>query len=252
MSPKFSLGFAPNDDWQLRYSLAQAYRFPIVEELFSRFEAFNAISVADPGLRPEDGVHQNLMVERYLDNGLLRLNFFTETINDVIEAQSTILDGGTFLRTFLPIGEIETDGIEFISNIDGLFLDRLDVRFNLVYTDAEIVANAPNPSIEGNVYPRMPKWRGNLLATWNLRDNWDLGLNFQYASDSFGRTDNLDIQDNVYGAQDGYERLGIRSNYRLNNGMSLGFGVDNLTDEVAYVAHPWPGRTFYANFSYDL
>lgn len=252
VSPKFSLGFAPNDDWQLRYSLAQAYRFPIVEELFSRFEAFNAVSVADPGLRPEDGVHQNLMVERYLDNGLLRVNFFTETINDVIEAQSTILDGGTSLRTFLPIGEIETDGIEFISNIDGLFLERLDVRFNLVYTDAEIVTNAPDPSIEGNVYPRMPKWRGNLLATWNLRDNWDLGLNFQYASDSFGRTDNLDFQDNVYGAQDGYERLGIRSNYRLDNGMSLGFGVDNLTDEIAYVAHPWPGRTFYANFSYDL
>jgi iron complex outermembrane receptor protein len=56
----------------------------------------------------------------------------------------------------------------------------------------------------------------------------------------------------VYGAQDGYMRVGLKSTYRIRNGMALGFGIDNLTDEVAYVAHPWPGRTFFANFSYDL
>jgi len=252
VSPKFSLGFAPNSNWQLRYSAAQAYRFPIVEELFSRFEAFNAISEADPGLNPEDGIHHNLMLERYIANGVLRLNFFTETIKDVIEAQSTILDGGTSLRTFLPVGEIETTGIEFITNADDLFINNLDVRFNLVYTDSEIVRNDPDPSIEGNVYPRMPEWRGNLLATYNLSEAWNVGLNFQYASDSFGRTDNTDTQDHVYGAQDGYERVGLKSTYRMDNGLAFGFGIDNITDEVAYVAHPWPGRTVYANLAYDF
>ena len=178
------------------------------------------------------------MLERAIDNGVVRINYFTESIKDVIEAQSTILDGGTSLRTFIPIGEIETSGLEFITNADDFLVNNLDLRFNLVYTDSEIVRNDPDPSIEGNVYPRMPEWRGNLLATYNLSADWNVGLNYQYASDSFGRTDNRDTQDRVYGAQDGYKRLGLKSSYFLDNGMSFGIGVDNLTDEVAFVAHP--------------
>lgn len=77
-------------------------------------------------------------------------------------------------------------------------------------------------------------------------------MNVQYASDSFGRIDNSDTQDNVYGAQDAYERVGLKSTYRMNNGLSFGLGIDNLTNDVAYVAHPWPGRTFYANLAFDL
>ena len=252
VSPKFSLGFAPNELWRFRYSAAQAYRFPIVEELFSQFEAYNSISVSNPGLKPEDGRHQNLMMERAIEGGFVRVNYFHESVKDVIEAQSTILDGGTSLRTFIPVGEIETSGLEFISNIDDFLLPNLDMRFNVVFTDSEIVKNNPDPAIEGNAYPRMPEWRGNLLATYNFSTNWNAGVSFQYASDSFGRTDNTDTQDQVYGAQDGYKRVGLKTSYYLSNGLSLGFGIDNVTDEVAFVAHPWPGRTYYANLSYDF
>lgn len=252
VSPKFSVGYLPNNDWSIRYSLGKAYRFPIVEELFSQYAAYNAISVANPGLNPEDGLHHNLMFQRDLQAGYLRVNFFSETIEDVIESQSTVLDGGTSLRTFLPVDKIRTEGIEFIANGNDMLVEKLDIRFNVVYTDSEIVKNRPDPRIEGNVYPRMPDWRANLLATYRLTDNWDVGANLQYASDSFGRTDNMDREDNVYSAQDGFTRIGLKTTYRMTNGIALGLGIDNLTDEVAYVAHPWPGRTFYANFSYDF
>ena len=180
------------------------------------------------------------------------MNYFTETIENAIEAQSTILDGGISLRTFIPVDEIETSGLEFIVNADDFLLSNLDVRFNAVFTDSEITKNSANTALEGNVYPRMPEWRSNLLATYHLSSAWDVGMNAQYASDSFGRIDNRDNEDNVYGAQDDYLRIGLKSTLRLASGMALGFGIDNLSDEVAYVAHPWPGRTFYANFSYDF
>ena len=251
-SPKFSIGYQPISEWSFRYSIAKAYRFPIVEELFSQFEAYNTVSISNPILAPEDGLHHNLMAERTIRNGYIRVNYFTESIKNAIESQATILDGGTSLRTFIPVDELETSGIEFIANAQDMFIPNLDIRFNAVYTDSEVVKNDPNPSLEGNIYPRMPEWRGNLLATYHLNSDWDMGLNLQYASDSFGRIDNTDDEDGVYGAQDGYTRVGLKSTYRLNGGMSLGIGIDNLTDELAYVAHPWPGRTFYANFSYDL
>ena len=252
VSPKFSLGYQVNEPWRVAYALGKAYRFPIVEELFSQFSAYNAISLANPELQPEDGVHQNLMIEREIAGGYLRVNVFQESINDVIESQAEVLPGGLTVRTFIPVDEIETMGVEFIANVDDLLIDNLDMRFNLVNTDSEIVRNRPDPSIEGNVYPRMPEWRGNLLLTYHLSSNWNAGLNYQYASDSFGRTDNLDRENNVFGAQDGFSRVGLKTDYNFANGLKLGLGIDNLTDEVAYVAHPWPGRTFFANVSFDF
>ncbi len=250
-SPKFSVGYLFGNDWSFRYSIAKAYRFPIVEELYSQYKAYNSESIANPGLLPEDGLHHNFMAERVILNGSIRVNYFTESIKNSIESQATTLDSGTSLRTFIPIDEIETSGLEFIVNARDIFIPHLDIRFNAVYTDSEIIENDPNPSLEGNIYPRMPKWRGNLLATYHINTNWDAGVNLQYASESFGRIDNSDKEEGVYGAQDGYMRVGLKSTFRMGSGVSLGLGIDNITDEAAYVAHPWPGRTIYANFSYD-
>lgn len=250
-SPKFSLGFRPDHLWTLRYSIAKAYRFPIVEELFSQFQAFNAVSEANPGLQPEDGLHHNLMIERAIDRGYLRLNLFLENIEDVIESQATILPGGSSIRTFVPVDEVRTRGAEFIVNAADFLLPKLDVRFNMAWTDAEIIKNAPDPAIVGNVFPRMPKWRGNLLATYHMTYRWDIGGSLQYASNSYGRLDNSDGADQVFGGQDRYLFLGLKTSFRRDKHLTFSLGMDNVTDETAYVTHPWPARTLYFNVSYD-
>ena len=252
VSPKFSLGYKPNKHWLLRYSLAKAYRFPIVEELYSQYEAYTAKSLANPDLKPENGLHHNLMFEHGLAQGYLRVNLFQETIKDVIESQATLLNGGGSLRTFIPVDEVKTSGIEFIVNNKNMFIDNLDVRFNLAYTDSRIVNNAADRSIEGNRFPRMPKWRSNLLATYHVSKKWDVSGNLQYASNSFGRLDNADTESNVFGAIDGYTRIGLKTTYLTGKQSKFGVGIDNLTNEVAYVAHPWPGRTFYLTFDAEL
>lgn len=251
-SPKLSVGYQPTDEWSFRYSLARAWRFPIVEELFSQYQAYNSINEANPDLTPEKGLHQNLTAERYFSNGSIRVNVYTETIEDVIESQSIILPGGTSLTTFVPVDEVQTDGVEFIANYYGLAQERLDLRFNAAWTDSRIKKNQAAPALEGKKSIRMPEWRGNLLATYHLRDNWNIAANVQYASDSFGNIDNADTESKVYGAQDGYTRVGLKSSYSLENGLTLGVGVDNLTDQLSYVAHPWPGRTWYLNVSFSL
>ena len=251
ISPKFSVGHKPVKDWVVRYSLAKAYRFPIVEELYSQYEAYSSKSLANPDLNPEDGLHHNVMLQRNVKGGYLRVNLYTENIKDVIESQ-TDTSGPVDVRTFVPVDEVKTSGLEFIANVKKVLIKDLDIRFNVAYTDSEITKNAADPSIIGNRFPRMPKWRSNLLATYHISPVWDLSGSVQYASDSFGRLDNTDTEDNVYGAQDSYTRLGMKTTYRLNTKSSLSFGIDNLTDEVAYVAHPWPGRTIFVKASFDM
>jgi Outer membrane receptor proteins, mostly Fe transport len=256
-SPKFSLAYQPNESWLFRYSYGQAYRFPIVEELFSQYQAYNSVSEANPVLKPEDGKHQNLMLERSIEGGYLRVNVFQESIRDVIESQSTILPGGGTVRTFSAIDQVDTSGVEFIVNQHGFMRDALDIRFNLSYLDSTIVDNSsaegenPAATIEGNDYPRMPHWRSNVMATYHLGDDWSASANVQYASNSFGRPDNLDTEKNVMGAQDGYTRIGVRTAYAVTKSLKWALGVDNIINEIAYVAHPWPGRTVYMSLSYQ-
>lgn len=257
-SPKFSLGYVPVEAWLMRYSLARAYRFPIVEELFMQSQSYSTTVEAKPDLKPENGLHHNLMLEKQFEAGYVRVNLFTETIQDAIESQSNLLPGGGSVTTFSAIDEVKTDGVELIINRYGVLIPELDIRFNVAYTKSIIMDNStaeganPIASIEGNDYPRMPRWRSNLMTTYHATNRLDLSANVQYADKSFGRLDNTDIAENVMGAQDSYTRLGVKITYDFSEQIEVGFGIDNLTNEMSYVAHPWPGRTMYLSLSYDM
>ncbi len=257
LSPKFSLGFAPNDEWQIRYSIARAVRFPIVEELFQNERRFNSIRQSSPGLAPEEGLFQNLSIERALSNGFIRLNLFRESIDDVIFNQSSnILDPvagvSTQLSTFLPIDHEIVNGVEVVGTLRGLMRGKLDVRSNITYTDAKIDENDANPELEGNRFPRLPKWRGNLVLTYHWNDKLDTSIGMRFASDSFGELDNSDRADGVFGAHDAYQFYNVKASYQLTETSRVAFGIDNLTDEEAYVFHPWPRRSAYVEFALDL
>lgn len=248
-SPKFSLGFTPEGPWKYRYSLAKAYRFPIVEELFKNEEKINGTAIADAHLDPEIGIHHNLMLEREIPNGFVRINLFHEEVDDVIFSQT---DVATSISTFLPVDEVVTSGAELIVQQSGVMGSPLDVRFNVTYTDSEIEKNDADPSVEGNDFPRMPDWRANMLLTYHFNPMWDASAGIRYAANSYGRLDNTDTVDEVYGAQDEYTFIDLKANFRPTKESRIGFGVDNVTDEEAFVAHPWPQRTFYVEGSIDF
>ena len=250
LSPKLSIGFEPNDAWAFRYSIAKAYRFPIVEELYQHERRTSGTSIANAALRPENGTHRNLMLERRLDAGHVRVNVFDEAVADVIFNQTAIVDNRR-ITTFLPIDRVETRGIELVYNRLNL-LGRLDLRLNATLLDARTVANAADRSIEGKDFPRMPAKRAHLLMTYRPGGRWDVGGGIRYASKSFGDLDNADVGERVYGAHDAYTQINLRASYTMSRGSRLHLGIDNLTDEIAYVHHPWPGRTLYLEASFDF
>lgn len=249
LSPKFSLAWVANDDQKWRYSVAKALRFPVIEELYvNDTQSSGASIISDPTLKPEDGVFHNLSFEQSINNGSLRLNLFYDVVDDVIFNQQAT--NGT--TTFLPVGEVTTSGAEFIWEQRVLLSIPLDVRLNLTHTNAEITDNLFNPAFQGKQFPRSPKWRSNLMLSYPLSSQWDLGGSLRYASDSFGELDNTDNQDNVFGSHDGYIFVGVKLNWQASQQLKLSAGIDNLLNEQAYVFHPWPGRTFHLQAKYQL
>src|SRR5690606_6376765 len=182
--------------------------------------------------------------------GELRANLFTETIDDVIFEQAVFVDNRR-IRTFLPVDRVTTRGADVAYRRSGL-LGRVDLRFNVTYVDSRIDENRIDPSIEGNVFPRMPAWRAHLLVTYHATSRWDLGAALRYSARSFGDLDNSDTASRVFGAHDAYALLGVRGTFRVSKQTALHVGIDNVTDEVAYVHHPWPGRTWFLEASLDF
>lgn len=250
-SPKLSIGYQLTSDWRFRLSSAMAFRFPIVEELFQNERRTTGTSIANADLEPEDGLHYNLMIERSVVGGHVRVNLFTETIDDVIFNQTSIVDNRS-ITTFLPIDEVVTDGLELIYNQSALLRGNLAVRFNATYLDSRITENRANPAFEGKVFPRMPKWRSHLLLNYRIHDRWDVGGGIQYSSDSFDDLENSDTAERVFGAHDAFTRLNLRTGFQVNETLRLSLGIDNLTNEITYVHHPWPGRTMFLEFSVGM
>ncbi len=250
-SPKFSLAYFPNDDITLRYSAARALRFPVTEELFQNVDRTTAIATADASLKPEDGIHHNLSVERSLTSGMLRLNLFLDDVEDAIFSQRAVIEGVT-VSGFLPVERVVTRGVELVYNASDLMQLPLDLRFNLTWMDAEIRRNALDPTVEGNAFPRLPTWRGNLLLAWRVDPAVEVSAALRFASNSFGNLDNNDRARRVFGAQDPYRFVNLRVNWRPREQLRVSAGVDNLFNKEAYVFHPWPSRTLFLETSLSL
>ena len=254
LSPKLSLAWEPNDTYQVRYSVAKALRFPVIEELYvNDNQGAGAAVISDPSLKPEDGVFHNLSFVQAMGSsnshkGTVRINLFYEVIDDVIFNQQAT--NGT--STFLPVGEVTTLGTEFIWEQREIFASPLDVRLNLTRTDTEITDNVFNPNFEGKQFPRSPEWRSNLMLSYKFSDQWNMGTSVRFASDSFGELDNSDGADHVFGAQDSFLFVGTKLNWQPSKSLTLSAGVDNLFNEEAYVFHPWPGRTYHLQAKYQI
>jgi iron complex outermembrane receptor protein len=248
LSPKLSIAYSLTDSFSIRYSLAKANRFAIVEELFSNESSTTNIIVSDPSLKPEIGIHHNLTFNHEREGGYIRINLFYDIVEDTIFNQSgTIFDNGTQVNvsTFLSIDEVKTVGIEFVLNQSHVLGSRLNMRFNTSYIQAEITKNKVNTTVEGNRVPRIPERRANLILSYPLFQSVDASTSFRYASNSFSDLDNGDTKSEVYGAIDSYLFVGAKLNWKISDTTNVSFGVDNLFDDLAYVAHPWPSRTFY-------
>ncbi len=247
-SPKVSVGYVTDNKWKYRYSLGKAYRFPITEELYHNEQKTNGTIIADSKLKPEDGIHHNMMFERQLDRGFMRVNVFSEVVKNVIY-NHTIDVGAVTVSTFLPIDEVTTHGIEYIVQQQNIFDSDIDARFNVTLLDSTITKHSADTTVVGNEMPRLPNVRVNLFLTYHVDKDWDTSAGLRYSGDSYGDLDNQDTASDVYGAIDGYLFLDLKASYKINKSAKVAFGIDNVTDTSAFVAHPWPQRTYYVEGS---
>lgn len=249
-SPKASLSWAVSDDWLLRGSLSRAARFPTVTELFQGSVSGTSIVNNDPNLKPEQILTGELAAERNIESGSIRVSLFQDNLKDALTRQTntTVTPNVTNIQN---VDEARVRGIETSFQRRDAFFNGLDLMGSLTFADSEILANSNNPASVGKHMLRIPDWRATLAATWHLNDKMDWTLAGRYSGRQYNTLDNSDTNDGVYGGVSRFFVLDTKFNYRFDKNFSLSAGVDNLTNEKYYAAHPYPQRTGVAQVKYQ-
>jgi iron complex outermembrane receptor protein len=163
--------------------------------------------------------------------------------------------GTTSVSAFQPIEQTETIGADLTYQQNDLFGLPLDFMANGTVLNKQITKNSKNTALVGNEWVRIPKLQVNTSATYHIQPQWNVSTAVRYRSDVFNDLENLEQGSNVFGAVDEYTFVDLKTSYQLptyqNLKSSVSGGIDNLFDQKAYEAHPFPQRTYYVRLSLD-
>jgi iron complex outermembrane receptor protein len=250
-SPKASMAWEPNKDWQVTASVGLANRFPTVTELYQTTTQPALLVVPNPNLRPEEALATELAIERKFVDGKIRLSLFEEHTRDAIIAQSTTVANVT-TSIAVNIDRIRSRGAELAWQKDNVLIAHLELFGSVTYVDARIVSDPtfvptqgfPGSTATGRRVPNVPEWRSTLGATYRPTEQWAFTVAGRWQSKTFSTLDNIDTNPNVYQAFDPFVVVDARVQYKVSRNGTLNFGVDNIFNEKYHLFHPFPQRTF--------
>jgi len=270
-SPKAALAYQWAQDTVLKGSLGRAVRMPTVSELYGATTKCSDIAtktvasacpsgqtwVNDPQLRPEKSWTGELTLEKDLGNGLLRVTYFAEDVNDSLYSQAVgTKSDGTIVNMVQNIDAIRTQGLEVAFQGEDVITRGLDLSGSITYADSRIKANSSYVATPGDtidkLQPRVPQWRASALANyrWDAQRSTSLGV--RYSGDQFSTLNNTDVNGFAYTAASRFLVVDVRARYAMEPKLVVALGIDNLTNAEYWNYHPYPGRTLVAELKYDF
>jgi iron complex outermembrane receptor protein len=254
VNPTLSGQIALPDGTALQLSLAMATRFPTVGELFQGSlngdGTFNVNSF-DPNLKPEQSYDANFLVSH--DFGTIKLtgSAFYQRVNDTIFQFIGFNQNFVSTSSYKNIDVTRQFGFEAIAEISDWPIPGMSVDANAAYTDSKTLKNISAPAAEGVQFPRIPKWRINADIRYDFTPTLHGSLGMRYASRP--NTDLFGLQrGDTFGFTSELFALDVRMNWDVTQQVTFSAGVDNVTNDRAWVFHPYPQRTFLAEVGWKI
>ncbi len=188
-SPKVSLSYDPNKDWNITANFGEAYRYPTVAELYQNISVGGVATFANPNLTPEQDFNGELNIERHWNDGRVRLTLFEERTNNAIISQTNLATNPTTgaqvpTTTVGNVAAIRMQGVELSAERDNVAIKGLQLFGSVTYVDSRILSDptwaGTNPltglpdTVVGKRVPFVPDWRAR--ARCDLSAERKLGL----------------------------------------------------------------------------
>lgn len=257
-SPKASLSFDPNKEWNVTASFGEAYRYPTVTELYQNITVSGVATVANPFLAPEHDLTGELNIERKWNDGRVRLTLFKEhTDNAIISQTNNVTDAKGNQVPTTTIGNVDAirmQGIELSAEKDNVGIKGLLLFGSVTYVDSKILSDPtwagsdPLTGVRtvatGKRVPFVPDWRSKFGVTYRPNESWAYTVAARYSGKQYSTLDNTDRIPHVYGAFDNFFVVDMKVHYNATKNFAFDFGIDNLFNQQYFLFHPFPGRTF--------
>ncbi|GGB92561.1 TonB-dependent receptor [Novosphingobium endophyticum] len=254
LQPKASLEWAIDPDTSLQLSLAKATRFPTVGELFQGSLDENGMldgESFDPGLKPERSTDANLLLAHDFGSFKLTGSVFWQRVKDTIFSFTGFNAQGFRTSNYKNIDVTRQYGIELIAEARDVIVPGLDIDANAAWIDSVTVRNDGAPEAEGVQFPRIPRWRVNGTVRYRVAEPVMVAIGMRYAS-----RPNTDLPGLQRGDTFGYTSelfaLDARINWVVTGQLRVSAGVDNITNDRAWVYHPFPQRSFQLEAGWKL
>jgi iron complex outermembrane recepter protein len=258
-SPKASLSYDPNKDWNITANFGEAYRYPTVTELYQNISVGGVATFANPNLTPEQDLNGQLNIERRWSDGRVRLTLFEERVNNAIISQTNLVTNPNTgaqvpTTTIGNVAAIRMQGVELSAQKEDVAIKGLQLFGSVTYVDSRILSDptwaGTNPltglpdTVVGKRVPNVPDWRATLGATYRPNESWAYTVAARFSGKQYSTLDNTDIIPHVFGAFDDYVVVDMKVHYNATQNFAFDFGIDNLFNEQYFLFHPFPGRTF--------
>lgn len=252
--PKASAEWTIDADTRLQLSLAKATRFPTVGELFQGSLDGNGQfdpQSFDPNLKPERSTDANLVLARQFGKVKLTTSAFWQRVRNTIFAFTGFNQNGVTTSAFKNIDLTRQYGFELIAEARDVLIPGLDLDANAAWIDSVTLRNDSAPAAEGVQFPRIPRWRLNGNLRYRVSAPVLVSLGARYASRP--NTDLFGLQrGDAYGYTSELFALDARISWDVTEQLRLSAGVDNLTNDRAWVYHPYPQRSFLVEAGWKL
>ena len=258
VSPKAAISHQWTPDWLLKASTGRSLRMPTAQEMYGNTALSGATTtfLNDPNLRPERSWTSELTAEKDLGSGLLRLTGFFENTRDAIYSQTNTFSDGTSRSFVQNIKRMESTGLEVAYFGSDVITRGLDLSGSVTYVDSRIKENEGYVARAGdtlNKYqPRVPAWRGNVLANYRWNDKLSTSMGARYSGHQFGSLNNADTNGYSYTGVSKFFVVDTRIRYKVDKQWTVAAGVDNLNNYKYWNYHLYPMRTFFGELRYDL
>jgi outer membrane receptor for ferrienterochelin and colicin len=158
-------------------------------------------------------------------------------VNDAIFSFVGFNQNGVTTSSFKNIDLTRQFGFEGIAETHDWPIEGMNIDFNAAYIDSRTLRNAAAPAAEGVQFPRIPKWRINANMRYDLTDKLQGAIGMRYASRP--NTDLFGLQrGDTFGFTSELFALDLRLNWQLTGMLRVSAGIDNLTNDRAWVFHP--------------
>jgi iron complex outermembrane receptor protein len=249
VSPKASLDWRLEGPWRLRLSFGKAARYPTVEELFQGSLSNGAIVNNNPNLEPERDWSTDLDLIRDMPHGQWRVSLYRDRFADTLYSQTDITLPVP-VTSVQNIDAVRMRGIEFALQRKDV-LPNVDIEASVAWNDATTLRDAQYPLADGKRFPRIPRLRAALFADWRFAPGWDASLGVRRSGRQYSTLDNSDFV-NTYGAVSAFTVADAKLRWRFAPQWTASLGVDNLTNERYWVYHPYAGRTWFGEVSWNI